>query len=107
MGLTNLKDVIAAQRAYAAVRSKTIETAGAPGADPKVAARAQQQALLQYLQDRVSLLTAARAKAAAQFDAEIAKYQQKIDQVQQLLQEDAPGSLRRGSTLDSNRPGGG
>src|SRR5271157_4220232 len=86
---TSLTDIIAAQRAYAAARTQAMEAARAPGADPKAAVRIQHQALLQYLQTRVSLLTTAREKAMEQSDVEIAKYQQKIGQVQQLLQEGA------------------
>lgn len=87
MNPTNLKDIVAAQRAYVAARSRTLEAAGAQGADPKAAVQAQQQALLKYLQARVSMLTTARAKAQEQADAQLAKYQQKISEVQQLLKE--------------------
>jgi small-conductance mechanosensitive channel len=92
MDLTSLTDIMAAQRAYATARSQALAAARAPGADPKAAVRSQHQAMLQYLQARVSVLTTARAKAQAQSDAELANYQQKIGQIQQLLVEDTPAT---------------
>jgi hypothetical protein len=88
MDATSLTEIIAAQRAYAAARSQAIQSAHASGADPKAIVRAQHQATLQYLQSRVATLTKARAQTLAQADAEIAKYQLQIDQVQQLIQKD-------------------
>jgi DNA-binding protein H-NS len=102
MDSNSLTDIMAAQRAYAAARSQALAAARAPGADPKAAVRSQHQAMLQYLQARVSVLTTARAKAQAQSDAELANYQQKIGQIQQLLVEDtpatAPTTIPAGST---------
>jgi hypothetical protein len=88
MATTNLTDILAAQRAYANARSQAMAAAGAPGADPKAAARAQHQAMLQYLQTRVTLLKQAREQALNQFDTQLTRYQEKIGQVQQLIQED-------------------
>jgi hypothetical protein len=87
MNLMNPADLIAARRAYAEARNRAMESALAQGADPSAAARAQHQAMLEYLQARAHLLTEARAKALEEFDAAIKDCEQKIGQVEQLLKE--------------------
>src|SRR5689334_7052231 len=94
MHRTSLTDILAAQRAYAAARSQAAQSAASPNLDSNAAVRTRQQALLTYLQTRVRLLKTARDKILEQSDAEIARFQQKIGQVEQLLQQDTPAPPR-------------
>ncbi len=85
---STLSDLIAAHRALAAATARAAQAAAAPDADPRAAAKAQHQATLDQLQARVQILADARTRALAEMDAEIAQYQQRIGEVQQLLKED-------------------
>lgn len=88
----SLADLVAAQRAYAQVRLQAIQQSSQQNADAATAAARQQQALLEYLQARAKLLADAKGEAMAQFDAEIARYQQKIGELEQIIRETASGA---------------
>jgi len=85
----NASDLMAAQRAYRDARLKLIQDATQQNVDTAGAATRDQQALLDYLQTRVKLLTDTRTRAMEQFDSEIAGFQQRIGQLQQIINEAA------------------
>ena len=89
MQLTGLTELIAAQRAYSAARNQAIQAAQAAKTHPADIANLQRQSLLKYLQNRVEVLTQASDAAVAQFQKEIARYQQKIDALLQVMQDAA------------------
>jgi len=67
--------------------------------DPAAAIQ-QQQVLLQSFQTRVQTLTNARTQVLAQYDAAIARFQQKIGELQQTIQAAAttPPASNAGDT---------
>lgn len=103
----NLTDLAAAQRAFSATRLQAILSATQPGADPASAARLQNQALLELLQARVKMLTDARSRAMDDFEAEIATYQQKIGEVQQVMRDAAAAAANVQPAAPAVPPGGG
>lgn len=85
----SLSEVVKAQRAYAAARQTAIQSSSQANADPAQVTRMQQQALLRFLQARTQILADARTRAVEQYDTEIARYQQRIGQLQQMINESA------------------
>ena len=87
MQLLSLSDLVQAQRAFNTARLQATNSVGGKIDDAALATKVQHQALVEYLQTRTRLLTDARARALAEFDAEIANCQQKVGEVQQLLRQ--------------------